>query len=430
MKHFFEPKTIAVIGASKKKGKVGYSLMYNLRNFKGNVIPINIHEKIILGKKAYKTVLDYPDSLDLAVIAVPAIVVPEVLEQCGKKKIPAAIIISAGFSEIGNKTAEENLIKIAKKNNIKVLGPNCFGIVNTYLGLDTTFARITPQKGHIAFLSQSGAIWAAIAEWSIGRIGFSKFASLGNMSDINFSDIIEECNKNPETKVIVCYIESLKDGQRFIKVAKESKKPIIVVKAGSSEAGSRAALSHTASIASEYEIYKAAFKQANVYLASTLTEAFDKANFLVAQKPAKKIVIITNGGGVGVLASDYCTKNNLEVVSLPSSFIKKLKLNPAWSKSNPMDLVGTANFSDYKHVLENLAKENFYDGIIVILLELVNLKMLDIAKEIVSFKKKTNKSVSTIVIGGKKAELAIKYLEKNNIPSFFEPKRAADVLAG
>ena len=430
IKNFFEPNSVALIGASNNKEKIGYKIMSNLQFFTGKLYPINPHEQAILGFQTYPSILKVKDQIDLAIIAVPPKIVAKVLTECGKKKIRAVTIITAGYSEIGNKKQEENLIKIAKKYKIRILGPNGFGTVNTYLKLDTTFSRTTPEKGHIAFVSQSGALWAAIADWSKDKYKFSKFASLGNMSDIEFAEVVDYLAKDKETKVIVCYIETLKQGKKLMQVSKKSKKPIIAIKAGTSEAGEKAALSHTGSLASEYKIYKAAFKQSGIKLVSTLTEAFDKANLLCHQEiKGNRVLIITNGGGNGVLMADQCEKNNLEVVQLPKTFINKLKSLPkTWSKNNPIDLVGDADEERYSLVLNKLKKEKFYDSLIVILLELA-ADVEKVTDEIIKFKNETDKTVIGCLIGGKNIENAMQKLQEHGIPSFYEPERVARTLS-
>lgn len=429
MKNFFEPETIAVIGASSHEEKVGYALMQNLRNFK-NVVPINIHEDILLGKLCYKSVLDYKGKIDLAVIAIPAEFVKDVLIECGKKKIENVIIISAGFSEIGNVKGEEELVKIAKRYKIRILGPNGFGTVNPYLNLDTSFAKSMPDKGHIAFISQSGALWSGIVEWSLDKFGFSNFASLGNMSDVEFSELIEYFNADENTKVIVCYIELLKKGREFMNAVNKSKKPVIVIKAGSSEKGMKAALSHTGSLAGEYEVYKAAFKQCGAILAENLTDAFNKANYLCSQKTGKNVVIVSNAGGPAVLTADYCAKYGLNLAELPQRLIDRLNLPKAWSKQNPIDLVGDAEHGRYKEVFEKLDKQNFFDSVIVILTPQRMIEVLKVAEEVIKFKKNSGKNVVCCFMGGEDCENAKALLAKENILCFFEPEDAVKTLRG
>ena len=366
--NFFYPKSVAVIGASNKFGKVGNALMHNLKMFKGKVFPVNLNENKVLGIKAYKSVLDIKKNIDLGVIAIPEKGVYSVLEECGKKEIKNVIIITAGFGETGNNEGQNRLIQISKKYNIRILGPNNFGNVNPYIDLDTSFSKLTPEKGNIALISQSGALWVYISQLSLGQFGFSIFSSLGNMIDVDFADIIEYLNNDKNTKVIVCYIETLKDGKKFMDICRKSKKPIIAIKAGATQAGQKAALSHTGSLAGEIEIYKAAFKQCGVHLVETVEDAFDKAQFLVNQNlKGNKTVIITNGGGLGVLCADYCAKNNLDVVKLPDSLIRHLDLSHNWSRNNPIDLVGDADHTKYKEIFLKLEENHFFDNVIIIL---------------------------------------------------------------
>lgn len=324
IKNFFVPKTIAIIGASDNPLKVGNVLMKKLCECKRKVIPINIKRPQVAGKKAYPSVLKYPRKIYLAVIATPAKTVNSILENCGKKKIQSVIIISSGFKETGDKKLEDEIIKTAKKYNIRILGPNCFGVANPYLKLDTTFSNTSPQAGNIAFISQSGALWSYISDFNFK---FSGFVSLGNMSDLSFADFIEYFNKDPKTKKIILYIEKLKHGKRFIEACQKSKKQIIVVKAGQTKQGSQAAISHTGSLATEFKVYQGAFKQAKVKVLNSLAEAFGlkKQNLKIKSKKAK---IITNAGGAAALLTDQLTKQGIDV--------------------QVKDLLGTALAKDYK----------------------------------------------------------------------------------
>ena len=434
IENFFVPKSIAIIGASNEKSKVGYSLIKNLEKFKGKVFPINIKRKIIQGRKAFKSVLDVKEKIDLAVIAIPSKFVKKSLEECGKKQIKAAIIISAGYSEIGNIKEEQELIEIANKYKIRIMGPNCFGNVNPYINLDTSFSLSMPQKGEIAFIAQSGALWISLVEYSLNKFGFSGYASLGNMIDIDFADCIEYFNKDKNTKVILCYIEALKDGRKFMKIAKKTKKPIILVKVGKSDAGAKAALSHTGALAGSYEIYKAAFKQGNVIISDSLTEALDKAQFLAEEHIlGDKVIIVTNGGGSGVMAADLCGVKNLNVIKLPKNLLKELNktLPYDWSHNNPIDIVGSSSDKEYKNVFLKLEKyKKYFDFALVILNQ---QKMIDtrlVAKEIINFRKRSKKGVVAILIGGKETEKASELLHKSLIPNFFDIDRAVNTLKG
>ena len=419
MKDLLNPKTIAVIGASNNKKKVGYSLMANLKHFKGNAIPINLKGKPILGKKCYKSVLDVPKKVDMALIAVPAPVVQSVVQECVDKKIKDIVILSAGFSEIGNKEAEKKLLEITK-GKARILGPNGFGIVVPALNIDTTFALTTPKDGDIAFVSQSGALWAAIAIYSkIHDFGFSYFISVGNMIDLDFSDFLEYLDKDKKTKVIILYIERLVDGRHFMDTVKKCKKPIIAIKAGRSEAGKRAALSHTGSLAGSYETYEAAFKQSGVILVETLEEAFSKAKFL--QRPqGNKVVIVTNAGGPGTLTADYCEKHGFDVVKLPEN-LKFEKLPRAWSHNNPIDIIGDADDDRFRYVFNTLVKnKDFFDAAVVVMTQQKMINVKGTVKEIISFKKKLKKPL--VVCWMTNADKSV--LEKEGIPCFFEPEHA------
>ena len=328
LKNFFYPKTIAVIGASDNPEKVGNVLMKKLCECKRKIIPINIKRDTIQGKKAYPSVKKYPGKIDLAVIAIPAPAVPRIIKQCGKKKIQSIIIISSGFSEVGNQKLENKILKIAKKYKIRILGPNCFGIANPYLNLDTTFSNSSPKQGSIAFISQSGALFSYVSDFSIG---FSGFVSLGNMSDLTFSDFIEYFNKDKKTKKIILYIEKVKLGKDFIRACQKSKKQIIIVKAGKTERGSKAAISHTGSLATDFEIYKGAFKQAKVKVFDTLAQAFGLKPQIIKPK-TKNLIILTNAGGAAALITDQLEEKGCNV---------KIK-----------DLLGTALAKDYKKALK------------------------------------------------------------------------------
>jgi len=387
MKSFFNPKTIAVIGASTHPEKVGGILMEKLQTFKGTLVPIN-------PKLEYKTVLDYKSKIDLAIIAIPAKFVPKVLEQCGKKKIKSVIIITAGFSEIGNVELEKKILTITKKYNIKFIGPNCFGISNPYIKLDTTFSNQQPKKGNISFISQSGALWSYISDLDIG---YSKFVSLGNPIGLGFADVLDYLRKDRNTKSIILYIEKISNGKKFIEIAKKCKKPIYAIKSGKTLPGSKAAISHTGSLATNYEIYKGMFKQTNIILCDSIEEALEKASKKKIKSKKlkiniKKTTIITNAGGAGALATDYLTERGI--------------------KTKLIDLLGTATSSDYKKELNKHKNDN-------LLIIATPQKMTDIdniAYIITNFKKQNSKSKITVcLLGDKSVKNATNYLKKNKI---------------
>jgi len=417
---FFNPKNIALIGASDHIDKVGGVLMKKLLGFNGEIIPINPKHSKIFGFKCYNSVGEYRGKIDLAIIAIHSEFVSYTLEECGKKGIKNIIIITAGFSEVGNIDGEKQILNIARKYGIRILGPNCFGICNPSLNLDLTFAATMPKSGDIAFVSQSGALWSFISDFSVGKFGFSGFASLGNMADLDFSDFIEYFSKDAKTKSIVLYVEKLKDGKKFIEVCKKCKKPIFVVKAGSSKEGEKAAFSHTGSLATDYEIYRGAFKQAEIMLCSGLEEAFEKAGkkefvFSVKQRInlGKNTFIITNAGGAGALVSDYVSEKGIKLVGRGTK--------------NPMDILGTAKSEDYNTALENMGCIDC-DSVIVIVTSQSMTDLENIAKVVCNFKKVSGKNVIGLFLGGKSVESSLDILKKAGVSGFGTFKEFRDAL--
>lgn len=404
---FFEPKIIAVVGASNSEEKVGGILMKKLSKFGGEIIPINPNHKTILGRISYPSISDFSKEIDLVLIATPAKTISKILEDCGKKKIKNVVIISSGFSEIGNKKQEEELVKIAGKYKINLLGPNCFGVANPWLNLDTTFAMASAKKGDVAFISQSGALWSYICDFDFG---FSGFVSLGNMSDLSFEDFIEYFEKDKKTKKIVLYIEKLKNGKKFIDVCQKSKKEIVVIKVGKSDEGSKAALSHTGSLATDFKIYDGAFRQAEVKVKNSLYQAMnpEKQNerFISSLNSKNNVLIITNAGGAGALISDLCVESGFKLSKIPENI----------SKTNPIDILGTASSENYRNFLEKVREKNFYDLVIVVLTPQSMSKPEKVAEEVVKFSK--TKKVIACFLGDKSVKKAVDILRKNKIPVF------------
>lgn len=401
---FFEPKSIAIIGASETEGKVGNTLMLKLWNYEGKIIPINPQHERVMGKKAYKSVSDYPENIDLVIIAVPANFVKGVLEECGKKQIKSVIIISAGFSEIGNIQGENEIIEIAKKYSINFLGPNCFGVTHPEKELDITFSNLSSKKGTTAFVAQSGALWSYIADLDLP---ISKYISLGNMADLEFSDFIEYLEEDKETKKIVLYIEKLKQGKRFIELCKKSKKEIIAVKAGKTEKGNEATISHTASLATDFRIYQAALKQAKVKQVASLSEAFEIKSDLpqlikeIKKTKEPKVSIITNAGGAGALLTDLLGANEINVANAPE------------------DLIGTAVAKDYESAIKRELKNKTSNTIIVLLTPQTMSEPLETAKRIVEIRKQDKaKKIIACFLGEKSIKEAKELLDKNKIPCF------------
>jgi len=429
----FNPKRIAVIGASRSPKKVGHDIFKSLLDAKKKVYAINPNAKKILGKKAYPSILDVKEKIDLAIIAVPSKIVPIVMKDVVKKKVPYTIIISSGFSEIGNEKLEKEIIEMAK-NKTKILGPNCLGIINPHSKLNASFFDKIPQKGKIAFISQSGALGVAILDWAIkNKIGLSSFVSIGNAADIKFHDLINYFEKDKKTKVICLYIESVKEGKKFLKSLKSSKKPIIILKAGKTKAGEKAAFSHTAALATSDKVYDGIIKQGKAIRVDTLYQLFEVAQmFALGQNPkGKRVLIITNAGGPGVIASDAFENAGMEIVKLPEKIIKKLnKILPKhWSHGNPIDIVGDALPERYKKTLKIVEKENFFDLIFVIVTPQSMTNPSEVAKIITRVNKKTKYPIFCCFMGGYAVSEARRIVKKNGILNFLEPGYAADVIS-
>ncbi len=369
---FFKPKSIAVVGASKNSTKIGHAALKNIliSDYDCKVYPINLKEKEILGQKCYKKLGDVPGKIDLVLVSVPAKIVPQIIRECVQKKVENTIIISSGFSEIGNYKLEAEIKKIAEKSNIRILGPNTMGYKNASDNLDASFVFGVPRKGNLALISQSGALGIGMIYLANNEfVGVSKIIGVGNKLDIDDDDLIDYFSKDPETKVIGLYIEAIKDGRTFMNSIKACDKPVLVVKAGRSAAGARATASHTGSMAGSDKIYGAAIKQAGGIRCRDVVELFDMARALAGQPPAQgnRIGIITNGGGLGILLTDACEANGLTIPKLSQKTYKKIDeiLPDLIHPNNPVDLVGDAGFYRYEAATRALLGDPNIDGIIV-----------------------------------------------------------------
>jgi acetyltransferase len=441
MKNFdaiFNPKSIAIIGASKTEGKVGYSIMKNLMSFEGKLYPINPKYDEMFGLRCYKSVLDVDDEIDLAIVAVPAQAVPKVMEECGEKGVKGAVIISAGFSEVGDYGLEEEVKKIIKKYNIATIGPNCLGIMNTYRNLNATFGKQFPNKGNISIISQSGAVLTAILDISpLLNLGFSKIVSIGNKIDIQESDLMEYLMNDETTEVVVLYIEGLKD-RGFLNAAKKLSKvkPIIALKSGRTEEGAKAASSHTGSLAGSDEIYSAAFKEGRILRADTFEELVNLMHIFSTQPlmDSNGIGIITNAGGFGVMATDMCEKYGIKLANFEEKTKEKLreKLPKTATIGNPLDIIGDADTDRYKNAINILMEDKNVNGLLIILTPQEMTKPLEVAEEIVKLKescKENRKPIVTSFVGGVSIKGAKSYLRKNGIPSYITPEAGIEALS-
>ncbi|MFH1456074.1 MAG: CoA-binding protein [archaeon] len=439
MDKFFNAQSVAIIGVSANEKKVGHTIYKNLlqNGYKGKIYPVNPNIKKVLGETVYPTLNDIPDSIDLAVIAIPAKLVLNILDECGKKKIKHVIIISSGFKETGNFELEKKLKDKLKEHEIKAIGPNCLGTFDAYSNLDLLFLprekMQRPEKGVISFISQSGALGAAMLDKasSLGY-GFSKFISYGNATSLNESDCLEYLEKDRNTKVICLYIEGVSDAKRFMEVAKNvaEKKPVIVIKGGATMEGSKATLSHTGSLAGQHHVYNAAFKQTGLIQVETLEELFLVAKLFEKGRVPKglNVQVITNGGGYGILCTDAIVKNGLKLAQIKDSTKNKLKklLPDITTIGNPIDLVGDADPKRYEHALIAVSKDKNIDIILLVALlqtPTLNNKIVDVIKD--NVKTKTIVVVST---GGNQTQELKNKLEQNSIPTFDYPEQAVFAL--
>jgi len=437
---FFKPRSIAVIGASREEKKVGHKIFRNLVEFgfHGKLYPINPHATEILGFKCYKSVLDVPSEIDLAVVAVPAKIVPLVAEQCGIKGVKGIIVISAGFSETGREGThlERRLLNICRKYGMRMQGPNCLGAINTASRMNASFASANPPIGNIAFVSQSGALGSTILNWAIRNdVGFSSFVSLGNEADLSAADFLEALGEDEQTRVIGLYIEGVKDGSHFIKVAEKltKKKPVVALKAGTTDVGMRAVSSHTGSLAGSDVAFSAAFKKTGILRVATLEELFDLVLAFEEQPlpKGKRVLIVTNGGGPGILTADACEKRGLDLPLLERSIREELQksLPPHASVNNPVDVLGDANEERYRIALDAGLRSSEVDGIIVILTPQAMTPVKKVAQTIVESRKRAKKSIIAAFMGLEENSSEIRLLRKEGIPNYRFPEATTYVLS-
>lgn len=446
LRPILEPQSVAVIGASRRVGSVGYSVFSNLLSggFTGVAYPVNPRVLSICGVRAYPSVLDIPDPVDLAVIIVPAGIVPEVLGQCGQKGIKGAIVISAGFKETGKQGAilEAQVLETARRYGIALVGPNCLGVLNTdpSVRLNASFAKEMPSDGNIAFVSQSGALCTAVLDYARGQgIGFSKVVSLGNKADVNENDFLAYLWRDPQTQVILLYLEDLADGRKFLELAREvtgegdNRKPILALKAGRTPAGARAVASHTGSLAGSDEVYEAIFTQSGVLRVDTVEDLFEYA-IAFANQPlpkGRRVCIVTNAGGPGIMATDACIRYGLELARLSETTVKGMqeKLPPHASLQNPLDLIGDAQHDRYEVALKAVLDEPGVDGIIVLLTPQAMTDIEEIARVIVRAAERREKPVLACFMGVVDVSAGVRILEEGGVPCYTFPEDAVRSLA-
>jgi len=432
VREFFLPRSVAVIGASRKPGKIGHTIVRNLKEygFSGKIYPINPHAEEIEGFRAYPSILDVPGPVDLAVIAVPARIVPAVMGEVGKKGVPCAAVISSGFKEVGNEELEREVISIAKKYGVRVLGPNIFGVVYTPAKLNATFGPTRVREGNIALISQSGALGIALMGWTQEKeIGLSAIVSVGNKADVAEEDLLPFFAEDPNTRVVVVYMEGVKNGRAFMRAVRAFPKPIVVVKSGRSKRGMQAAASHTGSLAGSDRVYDGVFKQVGILRADTVDDAFVFANALSRMEPPQgdEFVIITNGGGIGVLATDWCEKRGIKLYSGADLVAFKHVMPPFGSWKNPVDITGMADETMYTDALHVALETKQIAGIILLYCQTAVCSAKRLAEGIVSAYD-GSKPLTVGMVGGTEVTEAIRYLNEHGIPAYDSPERAVDAM--
>ncbi|MCU0412161.1 MAG: acetate--CoA ligase family protein [Bacteroidetes bacterium] len=444
LEHVFYPKSIAVLGTNRVVGTVPHDIFVNILrdNFQGIVYPVSPKERFVSGVRAYKYIIDIPDPVDLAILVFPSTVCNLALEQCGQKGVKSAVIISAGFREIGGigLQREAEIKAIAQKYNISFIGPNCLGVINTdpLSHLNASFARKMPQEGDIAFLSQSGALCTAVLDYARAKhIGFSKFVSFGNKANISEIDLMYYLKDDPKTKVILLYLEEISDGDALMKAAHEitteSGKPILVLKSGRTSEGAAAAASHTGSLAGSDEVCDAALRQAGMIRCTTIEEMFNNAIALSYQPlpRGKRVAIVTNAGGPGVLATDATVKQQLNMAKFSEETLSIYrKTLPATANiKNPVDVIGDARADRYKVALGGALQDPGVDGVFVILTPQSMTDIENIAEEVCDTISKYDKPVYASFMGETDVAVGINILQRRNIPHYILPESMARAFA-
>jgi len=441
LKNFFEPASVAVIGASTDPSKLGNAVVRNLVDGGyikvGKVYPINPKAQQIYDLPVYPSVLDVPDPIDLAVIVIPYSYVPDALRTCGEKGIPAVVVISAGFREAGMEglERERELVAIIKQYGMRLIGPNCLGVIDTFTPLNASFSAGSPPSGPMAFTSQSGALGTAILDWAqAGQLGLSKFISLGNKADVSELDLLQTFIDDEQTRVILMYIEELSNGQEFIQAARKGAKvkPIAAIKSGVTQSGARAVSSHTGSLAGSEQAYQAAFHQAGVLRANSMEALFDMALAFAYQPPLKgnRIAIVTNAGGPGILATDALEHVGLSLSRFEAETIHALEqyLPDAASAANPVDVLGDALADRYATALEKVAADPNVDGLIVILTPQAMTEIEATARAVCELAKGIDKPILGCFMGEARVQVGIDILTEGNVPNYSFPERAATAL--
>ena len=437
---FTEPKGVAVIGASASPNKLGYQVLRNIvqYGYEGGIYPVNPTAAEIQGLRAYASVLECPDPVDLSIVLVPSKGVPGVIEQCGQRGLKGAVVITAGFREVGpaGKALEQQMVEIARKYGMRVIGPNVLGIIDTVCKLNASFAAGMPRHGHIAFMSQSGALCTSILDMAMGQgIGFSRFYSIGNKADINELDLVRAWSQDPETRAIMGYLEGITKGPEFIRVASEvtRQKPIIAIKSGTTSAGSKAVSSHTGTLAGSEAAYDAAFKQCGIIRANSVQDLFDFAQAFARQPlvVGNAIAVITNAGGPGIMASDAIERAGLRLAPLASEtkLALQAKLPPAASVANPIDVLGDAPAERYALAIEAALKDPNVNAVLLVLTPQTSTQIPETGEALGKLSKEFGKPVFGAMMGDLAIRKGVEVLRSYDVPNYQVPERAVAAIA-
>jgi acetyltransferase len=439
----FRPRSIAIVGTSRKEGTIGRQILHNLVDygFNGPVYPVNPNAEYVNSIKCYPSVSAIPDQVDLAIIVIPKELILDVIDQCAEKGVKGVVVISAGFKEIGEKglALEKELVKKIKKYGMRVVGPNCMGVINTdpEIRMDATFGSTLPLDGHVGFMSQSGALGNIILEYADElKIGFSKFVSMGNKADVSSNDLLMDFEDDDKTTIILMYLESFGNPRNFTKIARRvtKKKPIIAVKAGRTIAGAKAASSHTGALAGLDVAVDALFDQCGVLRASSIEEIFDLAVAFSNQPLPKgnRVAIVTNAGGPGIIATDACVSLGLEMSRFEDETYEALEkiLPEEASTENPVDILGDGGPERYERSLDIVLSDKNVDSVIAIFVPPLISRTVEVAIAISEVSSKYHKPVLGCFMGREEVLSSIQELEKNNIPAYLFPESAAKSIAG
>ncbi|MFN2291153.1 MAG: acetate--CoA ligase alpha subunit [Anaerolineae bacterium] len=437
---FFNPQAVAIIGASRTPGKLGHVVLRNVveHGYRGAVYPINPKADELMGLRCYPSMLDVPGPVDLAIVVVPSGCVAEVLTECGEKGVTGAVVMSAGFRETGGegRKREREMAEIASRYGLRLIGPNCLGIIDTVSNLNASFAAGMPRRGSIAFTSQSGALCTSVLDMALAEnVGFSRFVSLGNKADVEEIALIKAWQQDPHTSVIMAYVEGIDRGIEFMQVARQAstEKPIIAIKSGTTTAGSRAVSSHTGTLAGSERAYDAAFRQSGVIRARSLEEMFDYS-IAFARQPllaSDRIAIVTNAGGPGIMATDACERAGLQLASLEANTLNTLRaaLPADASVLNPVDVLGDAPADLYSLTLETVIQDPGVGGVLVIVTPQIMTEIRETARAVGELSRKSEKPVFACFMGQKRIQMGIDVLNEYAVPNYRVPERAVAAMA-